>query len=78
SLRPRDPDLSAIVDLLPGDVIFTGTPSGIGMTRTPPRYLAAGDRLDRRVDGVGTMSHTFVSTPLQVDAVRAPSTKEDG
>jgi 2-keto-4-pentenoate hydratase/2-oxohepta-3-ene-1,7-dioic acid hydratase in catechol pathway len=69
--------LSAIVDLLPGDVIFTGTPSGIGMTRTPPRYLVAGDRLDSRVDGVGTMSHTFVSAPLPAEAARATRTQED-
>ncbi len=55
--------LSGIVTLLPGDVIFTGTPSGIGMTRTPPRYLAPGDRLESFVQGVGTMSHTFTAVP---------------
>jgi len=53
--------LSGIVNLHPGDVIFTGTPSGIGMTRTPPRYLEAGDTLDSFVARVGTMSHTFTA-----------------
>lgn len=55
--------LSEIAPLLPGDVIFTGTPSGIGMSRTPPRYLVAGDSLESYVEGVGTMSHTFVPVP---------------
>ena len=35
-------ELSAIVTLLPGDVIFTGTPSGVGGARKPPRFLATG------------------------------------
>lgn len=57
--------LSSVTTLLAGDVIFTGTPSGIGMTRTPPRYLSPGDTLESIVEGVGTMSHSFtgVSTP---------------
>jgi 2,4-diketo-3-deoxy-L-fuconate hydrolase len=55
--------LSGIVTLLPGDVIFTGTPAGIGMSRTPPRYLRPGDRLQSFVSGVGTMSHTFTGPP---------------
>ena len=54
--------LSAITPLLPGDVLFTGTPAGIGMTRTPPRYLAPGDRLESWVEGAGVMSHTFVTS----------------
>ncbi len=61
--------LSAITPLLPGDAIFTGTPSGIGMTRTPPRYLTAGDSLQSWVQGVGTMSHTFTAVPAAQRAV---------
>jgi 2-keto-4-pentenoate hydratase/2-oxohepta-3-ene-1,7-dioic acid hydratase in catechol pathway len=53
--------LSAITPLLPGDVIFTGTPSGVGMGRTPPRYLSAGDELATYITGVGRMSHRFVA-----------------
>ena len=53
--------LSGIVTLHPGDVIFTGTPAGIGMTRTPPRYLEAGDRLESFVAQVGSMAHTFTA-----------------
>jgi 2-keto-4-pentenoate hydratase/2-oxohepta-3-ene-1,7-dioic acid hydratase in catechol pathway len=63
-------ELSAIVPLLPGDVIFTGTPSGVGMSRTPPRYLVAGDRLESWVEGIGSMSHTFVSGSAMAEAAR--------
>ncbi|MFJ7910405.1 fumarylacetoacetate hydrolase family protein [Kitasatospora sp. NPDC096204] len=49
--------LSDIVVLRPGDLIFTGTPSGVGIGRTPPRFLNDGDVLETSVDGVGTMRH---------------------
>ncbi|PZG40893.1 fumarylacetoacetate hydrolase [Spongiactinospora gelatinilytica] len=51
--------LSAVLPLLPGDVIFTGTPSGVGQSRTPARFLAPGDELVTWVDGIGEMRHTF-------------------
>jgi len=47
--------VSAITPMLPGDLVFTGTPSGVGMGRTPPRYLAAGDVLESTIEGVGTI-----------------------
>ena len=53
--------LSAIVTLLPGDVIFTGTPAGIGASMTPPRFLSPGDELATWCAGVGRMQHRFVS-----------------
>jgi 2-keto-4-pentenoate hydratase/2-oxohepta-3-ene-1,7-dioic acid hydratase in catechol pathway len=52
--------LSSIVTLYPGDVIFTGTPGGVGLVRTPPIFLHPGDVLETTVEGVGTMRHTFV------------------
>ena len=52
--------LSAITPLLPGDIIFTGTPSGVGMGRTPQRFLKPGQELVTYIDGIGTMRHTFV------------------
>ncbi|WP_084960338.1 fumarylacetoacetate hydrolase family protein [Thermoactinospora rubra] len=51
--------LSAVTPLLPGDVIFTGTPGGIGGTRTPPRFLAPGERLHSTIEGIGTLRTTF-------------------
>lgn len=53
--------LSDLVTLLPGDLIFTGTPAGTGMGRRPERYLEAGDRLRSWVRGVGEIEQTFVS-----------------
>ncbi|MDF5752921.1 fumarylacetoacetate hydrolase family protein [Spongiactinospora sp. TRM90649] len=51
--------LSAVLPLLPGDVIFTGTPSGVGQSRTPARFLQPGDELVTYVNGIGEMRHTF-------------------
>ncbi len=53
--------LSAVTPLLPGDLIFTGTPSGVGLGRTPPRWLASGDVLTSYIEDIGEMRHTFVA-----------------
>ena len=52
--------LSSILTLWPGDLIFTGTPSGIGWTRTPRRMITADDELVTSLDGIGSMRHRFV------------------
>jgi 2,4-diketo-3-deoxy-L-fuconate hydrolase len=49
--------LSGILPLLPGDVILTGTPAGVGMGRSPKRFLAPGDVLDTEVSGIGRLRH---------------------
>jgi 2-keto-4-pentenoate hydratase/2-oxohepta-3-ene-1,7-dioic acid hydratase in catechol pathway len=54
--------ISGILPLLPGDLIFTGTPSGVGSGRTPPRYLVPGDFLVSSVEGIGSMSQRAVAT----------------
>jgi 2-keto-4-pentenoate hydratase/2-oxohepta-3-ene-1,7-dioic acid hydratase in catechol pathway len=48
-------ELSAVLPLLPGDVIFTGTPAGVGITRQPPRALQPGQVLETWIDGIGTI-----------------------
>jgi len=48
-------ELSAVLPLLPGDVIFTGTPAGIGATRDPARFLQPGQVLETWVEGIGTI-----------------------
>jgi 2,4-diketo-3-deoxy-L-fuconate hydrolase len=53
--------LSSALPLLPGDVIFTGTPAGVGLGRTPPRWLVDGDILTSRIEGIGELRHRFVS-----------------
>jgi 2-keto-4-pentenoate hydratase/2-oxohepta-3-ene-1,7-dioic acid hydratase in catechol pathway len=54
---------SAGMTLEPGDVIATGTPSGVGNARTPPRYLRAGDAVEITVDGVGTLRNSVEIEP---------------
>ena len=46
-------ELSSVLPLLPGDVIFTGTPSGIGGARKPPQFLHPGDVLESWIEGIG-------------------------
>lgn len=52
--------LSAVVPLLPGDVIFTGTPAGVGFARTPPRFLRPGQVVESWVEGIGTIRNRCV------------------
>lgn len=49
---------SQILTLEPGDVIATGTPGGVGMGRTPPRFLQDGDVVVTRIEGVGELRNT--------------------
>ncbi|XP_050311459.1 fumarylacetoacetate hydrolase domain-containing protein 2-like isoform X3 [Anthonomus grandis grandis] len=51
--------LSSVITLLPGDLICTGTPAGVGSTRDPPEYLQPGDVLESEVEGVGRLRNTF-------------------
>ena len=61
--------LSDVVPLLPGDLIFTGTPSGVGGARKPPVYLRDGDVLTTWVDGIGTITSTCrTGTPYPTQA----------
>lgn len=53
-------ELSAVLPLLPGDLIFTGTPSGIGAVRRPPRFLRPGDVLESWIEGIGTIRNRCV------------------
>jgi 2,4-didehydro-3-deoxy-L-rhamnonate hydrolase len=59
--------LSGILTLLPGDLIFTGTPPGVGMGRTPPVFLQVGDVLHSSIEGIGSITQTFVSTRTKED-----------
>ena len=51
--------LSDVVTLLPGDIIFTGTPSGIGNARTPKRFLQPGETLTSEIEGIGEIRTRF-------------------
>ncbi len=49
--------ISAGITLLPGDVIATGTPAGVGIGFDPPRYLKAGDAVEMEIAGIGRLSN---------------------
>ena len=53
--------LSQVVTLTPGDVIFTGTPPGVGMGRDPQVWLRPGDVLVSRIEGIGELRQTFTA-----------------
>lgn len=57
-------ELSFGMTLYPGDVILTGTPSGIGMARNPPLYLADGDEIVVRAAGLGELRNRVTATDL--------------
>lgn len=49
--------VSALVTLKPGDLIFTGTPPGVGCFRKPPLWLKDGDVVDVEIDGIGCITN---------------------
>ncbi len=49
--------ISGFCRLLPGDLIFTGTPGGVGSVREPRRYLAEGETIESEIDGIGRLSN---------------------
>ena len=55
--------ISAICPLLPGDLLFTGTPSGIGGARDPRRFLAPGEELRSWVEGIGDLRNRLAAGP---------------
>jgi 2-keto-4-pentenoate hydratase/2-oxohepta-3-ene-1,7-dioic acid hydratase in catechol pathway len=55
--------ISAICPLLPGDLVFTGTPSGIGGARDPRRFLSPGEELHSWADGIGALRNQFTAGP---------------
>lgn len=54
--------ISQAVTLHPGDLICTGTPSGVGMARTPRRWLRAGDTVRVEIEGIGALENPVVAS----------------
>jgi 2-keto-4-pentenoate hydratase/2-oxohepta-3-ene-1,7-dioic acid hydratase in catechol pathway len=52
--------ISRNITLLPGDVIMTGTPPGVGFTRNPPLFLKPGDHVEVEIERIGTLTNTIV------------------
>ena len=55
--------LSAGFTLEPGDVVFTGTPAGVGGARKPPEFLNAGDTVRVEITGLGVLENPLVDEP---------------
>ncbi|WP_217575026.1 fumarylacetoacetate hydrolase family protein [Streptomyces sp. GbtcB7] len=55
--------ISAVCPLLPGDLIFTGTPAGVGNARTPKLFLAPGTTLVSSIEGIGELRNRLVAGP---------------
>jgi 2-keto-4-pentenoate hydratase/2-oxohepta-3-ene-1,7-dioic acid hydratase in catechol pathway len=53
--------LSSVLTLRSGDICLTGTPGGVGYTRTPPVFLQPGDVLETEIEGVGVLRNTCVA-----------------
>ncbi|MDH5326188.1 MAG: fumarylacetoacetate hydrolase family protein [Gammaproteobacteria bacterium] len=53
--------LSKVMTLLPGDIIATGTPSGVGFARNPPEYLQPGDVVECEVENIGSIRNKIVA-----------------
>jgi 2-keto-4-pentenoate hydratase/2-oxohepta-3-ene-1,7-dioic acid hydratase in catechol pathway len=51
-------ELSRGITLLPGDIVLTGTPEGVGQSRTPPEFLASGSTIESTISGIGTIRNT--------------------
>lgn len=55
--------LSAAFTLEPGDILFTGTPAGVGAAYDPPRFAKVGDRVRVEIDGIGSIEQEIVKDP---------------
>jgi 2-keto-4-pentenoate hydratase/2-oxohepta-3-ene-1,7-dioic acid hydratase in catechol pathway len=62
---------SRVLDLVPGDVFATGTPSGVGFARQPPEFLQAGDVIETEISGLGMLRNlvTDIAAPRWGDSV---------
>ncbi|NLV45881.1 MAG: fumarylacetoacetate hydrolase family protein, partial [Candidatus Hydrogenedentes bacterium] len=56
--------LSRAMTLLPGTVIYTGTPSGVGVARKPPRFLRPGDVCEVDIEGIGVLRNRVVAETI--------------
>ena len=56
--------ISSFMTLLPGDIISTGTPSGVGLGFDPPKYLKAGDVVELGIEGLGKARQEIINYPL--------------
>lgn len=70
--------VSSFMTLEPGDVIATGTPSGVGQSRTPPLFLKEGDVVEVEIEGIGLLSNSVVNEVSAGAASAATSVYTEG
>ena len=65
-------DIGAIIEYIttaftlePGDIVFTGTPAGVGVARKPPEFLKAGDVVRVEISGLGVLENPVIEEPLE-------------
>jgi 2-keto-4-pentenoate hydratase/2-oxohepta-3-ene-1,7-dioic acid hydratase in catechol pathway len=58
-------ELSAAFQLDPGDIVFTGTPGGVGGAMRPPTFLRPGDQVQVQIEGIGSLDNVCVAESLQ-------------
>jgi len=58
-------DLSCTMTLLPGTVILSGTPEGVGFTRNPPMFLGDGDCITVQIEGIGELTNPVIRETFQ-------------
>jgi hypothetical protein len=54
-------ELSAIMTLEPGDIVATGTPAGVGTSRTPKRWMRPGERVRVEIEKIGALENPIVA-----------------
>ena len=72
--------VSSFTTLMPGDVIATGTPGGVGFARQPPVWLQPGDLLEVEIEGLGKLSNRVVAEDTAVNGWpwRPPAAQKAG
>jgi len=55
--------ISSFTEVAPGDLIATGTPSGVGFARNPPVFMKAGDVVEVEIEGIGVLRNRLEAEP---------------
>jgi 2-keto-4-pentenoate hydratase/2-oxohepta-3-ene-1,7-dioic acid hydratase in catechol pathway len=63
--------ISRVITLDPGDIIATGTPSGVGVFRDPPIFIGPGDVVRCEIDGIGSVENPVIDWADDVEALDA-------
>jgi 2-keto-4-pentenoate hydratase/2-oxohepta-3-ene-1,7-dioic acid hydratase in catechol pathway len=65
--------ISSVITLVPGDIIATGTPAGVGAGMQPPVFMSAGDVIEVEVEGIGVLRNTIVAASERANPALAGS-----